>query len=180
LLHRYHVVALFLDPLQRPFVVEANVVPLASMVEAEATVYDLALEVARRMPLVEAPPTLVVPDTTPAGPPRRLVYHFARRQELVALVVAASHEELVTDELALYKSILPSLDGYEILSWWKGQTKLPLLQSVARSVLAIPASSAKSESNFSDGGNTVTKLRNRLKSSVVDDILFLRSTLKHS
>ena len=36
LLHRYHVVALFLDPLQRPFVVEANVVPLASMVEAEA------------------------------------------------------------------------------------------------------------------------------------------------
>jgi hypothetical protein len=43
------------------------------------------------------------------------------------------------------------------------------------SVLCIPASSFKLESNFSDAGNTLTKKCSRLKSATLNDLLFVRS-----
>jgi hypothetical protein len=43
------------------------------------------------------------------------------------------------------------------------------------SVLCILASSSKSESNFSDAGNTLTKKRSELKPTTVNDFLFVRS-----
>jgi hypothetical protein len=43
------------------------------------------------------------------------------------------------------------------------------------SVLCIPVSSSKLESNFSDARNTLTKKRSGLKSSTVNDLLFVRS-----
>jgi hypothetical protein len=43
------------------------------------------------------------------------------------------------------------------------------------SVLCIPASGSKSESNFSDAGNTLTKKRSGLKPAIVNDLLFVRS-----
>jgi hypothetical protein len=48
---------------------------------------------------------------------------------------------------------------------------------VARSILCIPASSSKSECNFSDAGNTLTAKRNGLKPSTLDTLLFMRSNL---
>ncbi|KAI9918471.1 hypothetical protein PsorP6_011326 [Peronosclerospora sorghi] len=54
------------------------------------------------------------------------------------------------------------------------------LARVVRSVLAVPASSAKSECNFSDAGSTVTKKRNRLDPHKQDDLMFLRSMLLFS
>jgi hypothetical protein len=42
-------------------------------------------------------------------------------------------------------------------------------------VLCIPASSSKSESNFSDAGNMLTKKRSGLKPSTMNDFLFVRS-----
>ncbi len=54
---------------------------------------------------------------------------------------------------------------FHILSWWrhKGKDLFPILSQVVQSTLCIPASSAMSENNFSDAGNTLTKKRNRLK-----------------
>jgi len=43
------------------------------------------------------------------------------------------------------------------------------------SVLCIIASSSKSESNFSDAGNTLTKKRSGLKPATMNDLLFVRS-----
>ena len=83
-------------------------------------------------------------------------------------------------ELLRYKAIRISTatEDFDVFAWWKARNDLPLLKEVARSVFAIPTSSAKSESNFSDGGNTVTKQRNRLSPSMVDDLLFFRSLTK--
>ena len=66
---------------------------------------------------------------------------------------------------------------FNILLWWKlkGAPTFPIMSRVARSVLCIPASSSKSESNFSDAGNMITKNRSRLKPSIVNDLLFVRS-----
>ena len=43
------------------------------------------------------------------------------------------------------------------------------------SVLCILASNSKSESNFSDAGNTLTKKRSGLKPTTMNDLLFVRS-----
>ncbi|BBN02288.1 hypothetical protein Mp_2g14090 [Marchantia polymorpha subsp. ruderalis] len=73
------------------------------------------------------------------------------------------------------------LSKYGVLFWWKiHQNEFPVLSRLARSVLTIPASSAKSESNFSDAGNTMSKKRNLLHPSKLDDLMFLRSMLMSS
>jgi hypothetical protein len=66
---------------------------------------------------------------------------------------------------------------FSILAWWKhfGQVRFPVLARVARTVLCIPAASAKSENNFSDASNTVTDKRNLLKPRTINDTLFYRS-----
>jgi hypothetical protein len=43
------------------------------------------------------------------------------------------------------------------------------------SVLCIPASNSKSESNFSDAANTLTNKHSGLKSVTMNDFLFVRS-----
>ena len=50
---------------------------------------------------------------------------------------------------------------FNILLWWKlkGASTFPIMLHVAHSVLCIPASNSKLESNFSDAGNTLTKKR---------------------
>ncbi|PTQ37542.1 hypothetical protein MARPO_0056s0021, partial [Marchantia polymorpha] len=73
------------------------------------------------------------------------------------------------------------LSKYGVLFWWKiHQNEFPVLSRLARSVLTIPTSSAKSESNFSDAGNTMSKKRNLLHLSKLDDLMFLRSMLMSS
>jgi hypothetical protein len=66
---------------------------------------------------------------------------------------------------------------FHVLSWWrrKGKDLFPILAQVVRSTLCIPASSAMSENNFSDTGNTLTKKRNRLKPRTINNLMFLRS-----
>ncbi|GBG73208.1 hypothetical protein CBR_g12925 [Chara braunii] len=77
---------------------------------------------------------------------------------------------------------------FDILVWWKVKgtvaknaedqlliTPPPIMARAARAILCVPASSSKSECNFSDAGNTVTKKRNQLNPFVVDSVLFVRS-----
>ena len=52
-------------------------------------------------------------------------------------------------------------------------TKYPRLSVIAKSVLAVPATSVPSEKICSSAGLIVTKLRNILSSEVVDQIIFL-------
>ena len=63
----------------------------------------------------------------------------------------------------------------DILLWWKQHDNvLPLLSKIAKRVLAIPASSAKSERVFSTGGNVVTVKRNRLAPKKVEALVLIK------
>jgi hypothetical protein len=68
-------------------------------------------------------------------------------------------------------------DEFHVLSWWrrKGKDLFLILALVMRFTLCIPASSAMSENNFSNAGNTLTKKRNRLKPRTINNFMFLRS-----
>ena len=64
------------------------------------------------------------------------------------------------------------------MAWWKAHEEhLPVLAKVARKILAIPASSAKSERVFSTGGLVVTAKRGRLSPSKVEDLILLKQNL---
>jgi hypothetical protein len=66
---------------------------------------------------------------------------------------------------------------FHVLSWWrhKGKDLFPILARVVRSTMCISASSAMSENNFSNAGNTLTNKRNRLKPRTINNLMFLRS-----
>ena len=62
-----------------------------------------------------------------------------------------------------------------ILHWWRDHEKiLPNLAKVAKKVLTVPASSAKSEKVFSTGGNFVTKKRNRLAPKKAEELIVIK------
>jgi hypothetical protein len=52
-------------------------------------------------------------------------------------------------------------------------TKYPRLSVIAKRVLTVPATSVPSEEIFSSAGLIVTRLRTKLSSEVVDQIIFL-------
>jgi len=64
------------------------------------------------------------------------------------------------------------------LTWWSAnQATFPAVASVARKMLAVPATSVASERLFSKAGDIVTKKRNRLSSSKADKLCFLMENL---
>ena len=65
------------------------------------------------------------------------------------------------------------------LEWWKEHERhLPLLSKVAKEVLGIPCSSAKSERVFSTGGFMVTKKRSSLGAARVESLLVIKENKK--
>ena len=65
------------------------------------------------------------------------------------------------------------------LVWWKCHAqKFPLLAELARTYLAVPATSVPSERAFSTTGMTVTKQRAALDSETVDALVFLNKNLR--
>ena len=65
------------------------------------------------------------------------------------------------------------------LEWWRVKSAdFPHLAILARRVLAIPATQAESERLFSCAGNIVTKTRNRLAPSTVEQLVLLRHSWK--
>jgi hypothetical protein len=59
--------------------------------------------------------------------------------------------------------------------WQSKQFEFPILAQIARDFLAIPASSAASERVFSQGGDLITKKRNRIGGTNTRYVLCLRS-----
>ena len=82
-------------------------------------------------------------------------------------------------EIEKYETFSTPGKDVDILLWWKvHEAVLPLLSKLARRVLAIPSSSAKSERVFSVGGNLVTAKRGRLAASKVEDLIVIKENLE--
>ena len=86
------------------------------------------------------------------------------------------NEIIVTVSLALPMN-RDTTAKFSILLWCKlkGAPTFPIISRVARLVLCIPASNSKSESNFLDAGNTLTKKRSELKPTIVNNLLCVQS-----
>jgi len=66
-----------------------------------------------------------------------------------------------------------------ILEWWKtNSARLPSLSKLARSYLAIPASSTSSERMFSIAGNIINCRRTNLTSETVNKLVFVRDNIQ--
>jgi len=61
------------------------------------------------------------------------------------------------------------------LVWWrKWGSMFPTLSKMARDVLAVPATSAWVERQFSISGGVISKLRGRLSAETISDIMFYK------
>ncbi|CAN0905265.1 Putative AC9 transposase [Linum grandiflorum] len=94
-----------------------------------------------------------------------------------------SRTSSVTAELDSYlnEDILPRQPDFDILMWWKiNGPKYPILQNIARDILAIPVTSVASESAFSSGGRLIDPHRSKLHESTVEALLCTRTWLQSS
>ncbi|CAN0903489.1 Putative AC transposase [Linum grandiflorum] len=74
-------------------------------------------------------------------------------------------------------SVTAELDAY--LMWWKiNGPKYPILQEIARDILAILVTSVASESAFSSGGRLLDPHRSRLHQSTVEALMCTRTWLQ--
>lgn len=85
------------------------------------------------------------------------------------------------DEMHHYLHILPILAYKEDpLKWWEAhQSRLPILYCIARDYLAIPATSAPSEREFSAAGQLVTVRRTSLNDDSIQANMCLRSWISN-
>ena len=89
-----------------------------------------------------------------------------------------SAENKIRKEMKRFESFSNPGKNVNILEWWKmHEGVLPLLASLAKRILAIPASSAKSERVFSTGGNIVTAKRNRLSPRNVQNLIVIKENM---
>ena len=87
-------------------------------------------------------------------------------------------ENKIKSEMIKYESFSLAPREGNILYWWKTHSSLlPLLSRIARTILAIPSSSAKSERVFSTGGNMVTVKRGRLGPARVENLIVIKENL---
>jgi len=89
-----------------------------------------------------------------------------------------SAESIADREIKLWRMrAVPLGSGLCPLLEWKSAVKVcPWLGSLARRVLAIPATSAAPERLFSSSGNTMTKKRTRLTCDNLEELVFLHET----
>ena len=81
--------------------------------------------------------------------------------------------------LIFLKSKAPKNKDLDILQWWnEHKNEYPALTILCGYYLAIPASSASSEREFSEAGQTISERRTNLNPETVDSILILHSSYK--
>lgn len=79
------------------------------------------------------------------------------------------------DEVSLYLAT-GDANCDDILKWWKDHSEtFPLLSSIAREVLCVPATSAACERNFSLAGLVITNRRTNISSENVNDLLVINN-----
>ena len=88
-------------------------------------------------------------------------------------------EEQISEVQAYQKLKVTPTDDKNVLSFWQAnETNFPALSALARKIFPVMATSSASERNFSHAGHVVSARRSCLKSSSVNDVLFLNSALR--
>ena len=85
----------------------------------------------------------------------------------------------VAEELRDYAQVpqIPTMENP--LAWWsRNEQRFPRLSKLAKSYLAVPATSTPSERVFSLAGNTVTRQRSSLHPDHVDKLVFVNANQK--
>ena len=94
------------------------------------------------------------------------------RSETVSLA-----EEVQAEIVQYQRETDLSLYG-DPLSWWKSKcTIYPQLSNIAKTILAVPATSVPSERVFSAAGELISSRRNRLDPENVNMMLFLHGNM---
>lgn len=88
-----------------------------------------------------------------------------------------SSREKACEEVMRYRERNPLPLKDNPLQWWKGQSDLPLLSSLAKKYLCIPATSVASERVFSTAGDVVSAQRSVLRHDHIDQLIFLKKNL---
>jgi hypothetical protein len=97
----------------------------------------------------------------------------AKVQRVLDFLLEDDSEDNAESEITAFmrERVDPDTD---YLAWWKDNSdKYSRLSVLARRYLGVPSTSVPSERIFSAAGWIVTKLRNRLSSSCIDQIIFL-------
>jgi hypothetical protein len=85
-----------------------------------------------------------------------------------------SVETKILRELEFYLQLGAADEATDVLQWWKAhKTELPMLSAISRYVLSACATSVASERLFSLSGHVVSKRRNALKPTLVNQLVFL-------
>lgn len=88
-------------------------------------------------------------------------------------------ENAVHQEILRYRELRQQAPSADPLMWWKlQQNEFPRLATLARIILAVPATSAPSERLFSAAGELLSKKRLRLEPEFADKLLFLHENKK--
>ena len=113
------------------------------------------------------------------------ITNFSARKQLLMSIYDKQHEvpEKSSAEEQLEKyltstSIIQDEEDDDILGYWREHQKLfPLISSIARVVLAIPASNTLVERLFSSCKNTIIDKRTRLGSEKLNKMMFLQKNM---
>ena len=133
---------------------------------------DIKSKMERKWNVVDDEEGLRVPVNPELSPTSKLL----QRSRLAR--AAGGGLSKIKKEMATYESFSFASRKCDVLAWWKAHEEhLPVLAKIARKILAIPASSAKSERVFSTGGLVVTAKRGRLSPSKVEDLILLKQNL---
>jgi hypothetical protein len=72
-------------------------------------------------------------------------------------------------------------DNFDILDWWKSNSgEYPILASMAKDALAVPASTVASESAFSTGRRVISDFRSRLTPDTAEALICLQDWFRTS
>lgn len=97
-----------------------------------------------------------------------------------AKVNQSSSGNILRQEYQKYKELEVSPADHEVLDWWKINEKVfPSLAALAKIILAIPATSAPSERNFSYAGILISNKRSQLAPTKVEKILFIHDNFNN-
>ena len=137
------------------------------------------MEMERQVPVVPGVPIVpVVPYVDKFGD---LFDDLDEQVSLVPVVRVPTDEEVVDKELISYcnEPKLNRLNDEKVpsnpLEWWaQHEGKYPILSSLARNVLCIPATSAPTERLFSYDGLTIADNRANLLPDNAAEIIYLR------